>query len=94
MPRQATDSKETIKLAVSALMEVATVDETGKNIEVAVLRRGCVPALLPTCYARRNRQVGKWGARPVQTHFSLMRTRHRLAADRCLHSRTVDGVMC
>ena len=55
MPRQATDSKETIKLAVSALMEVATVDETGKNIEVAVLRRGCVPALLLTYYARRNR---------------------------------------
>ena len=31
---------ETIKLAVKALLEVATVDESGKNVEVAVFERG------------------------------------------------------
>ena len=33
-------SAETMKLAVKALLEVASVDDSGKNIEVAVMRAG------------------------------------------------------
>ena len=36
----AADDAATIKLTVQALMEVASVDDTGKNIEVAVIRPG------------------------------------------------------
>lgn len=36
----AADDRQTIKLAVKALLEVASVDDSGKNIEVAVMRAG------------------------------------------------------
>jgi 20S proteasome subunit alpha 4 len=37
---KAADDQQTIKLTVQALLEVAAVDDTGKNIEVAIVRKG------------------------------------------------------
>jgi hypothetical protein len=36
----ADDDRQTTKLAVKALLEVASVDDSGKNIEVAVMSAG------------------------------------------------------
>jgi hypothetical protein len=46
----AADDRQTTKLAVKALLEVASVDDSGKNIEVAVMRAGWAQHILASVW--------------------------------------------